>query len=250
MNEDQRVAIVTGGAKGIGLGIVSALVSQGVHVAIADIDADAGARLEQEHGSSVSYFQTNIAKSSEVRALIEGVIAGQGRIDILVNNAGYHISKSVENTSEEEWEFIIATNLTSTFLCSKYAIPHLRHTRGCIVNISSMVGLVGQRDAGAYAASKGGQIAMTRNMALDLAADGIRVNAICPGWVRTPLVDDWFSQQSDPQAAREYIEGVHPLGRIASVDEIARAVLFLTGQDSSFITGTALEVDGGVTLGY
>lgn len=110
--------------------------------------------------------------------------------------------------------------MKSTFLCSKYAIPHLRETKGAIINISSMVGLVGQSNAGAYSANKGGQIAMTKGMALDFAKDGIRVNAICPGWVQTPLVEDWFNQQPDPAAARRYIFGAHPLGRIASVEEI------------------------------
>ena len=173
-----------------------------------------------------------------------------GRLDVLINNAGYHISKNVEDTSEEEWDYILRTNLKSVFLCSKYAIPHLRKTQGAIVNMSSMVGLVGQRNAGAYSATKGGMIAMTRGMALDFAKDGIRVNCLCPGWVQTPLVEDWFSQQADPQAAKEYIYGRHPLGRIAAIEEVGNAVVFLCSEESSFVTGVALPVDGGVTLGY
>ena len=113
-----------------------------------------------------------------------------------------------------------------------------------------MVGLVGQSNAGAYSASKGGQIAMTKNMALDFAPDGIRVNAICPGWIQTPLVEDWFGQQEDPDASRAYIYGVHPLGRIGTVEECGRAALFLACGDAGFITGVALPLDGGVTLGY
>ena len=135
-------------------------------------------------------------------------------------------------------------------MCSKYAIPHLCKNKGCIINISSMVGLVGQPNAVAYSATKGGQIAMTKSMAIDLAPRGVRVNAICPGWITTPLVDDWFSQQPDEQAAREYIYGAHPMGRIGTIEECGKAALFLATDDSAFATGIALPIDGGVTLGY
>ena len=116
--------------------------------------------------------------------------------------------------------------------------------------MSSMVGLIGQSNAGAYSASKGGIVAITKGMALDYAKDGIRVNCICPGWVDTPLVDDWFGQQEDPKKAREYIYSVHPLGRIATMEEVGRATLFLASADASFVTGVALPVDGAVSLGY
>jgi NAD(P)-dependent dehydrogenase (short-subunit alcohol dehydrogenase family) len=156
----------------------------------------------------------------------------------------------VEETSEEEWDMIQNTNLKSTFLCSKRAIPELRKTKGCIINISSMVGLVGQANAGAYSASKGGQIAMSKGMAIDFAPDGIRVNLICPGWIQTPLVEDWFSQQKDPAAARKYIFGRHPIGRIGTIEECGKAALFLASEDAAFITGSTLNIDGGITLGY
>ncbi len=194
--------------------------------------------------------KADVSNSRSVQNMIDTTIETFGKLDILVNNAGYHISKNIEDTSEDEWEFIINTNLRSTFLCSKYAIPHLRKTKGCIVNISSMVGLVGQPNAGAYSATKGGQIAMSKGMAIDFAPDGIRVNVICPGWVQTPLVEDWFGQQSDPDASRKYIYGIHPLGRIGTTEECGKAALFLACDDSSFVTGATLALDGGVTLGY
>lgn len=251
MKLKNKVAIVTGGAKGIGAGITRAFVKEGAFVVVADIDEKAGAKIVTElGGDQTACAKTNVAVSPEVQRLIETTVQSRGRLDIVVNNAGYHISKNVEQTSEQEWERIINTNLKSTFLCSKYAIPHLRTTKGCIINISSMVGLVGQSNAGAYSASKGGQIAMTKGMALDFARDGIRVNAICPGWVQTPLVEDWFNQQKDPEAARRYIYSVHPLGRIAGLEEIGRAAVFLASNDASFITGVALPVEGAVTLGY
>ena len=150
-----------------------------------------------------------------------------------------------------KWEFLINTNLRSTFLSSKYAIPHLRRTRGNIINISSMVGQVGQPNAGAYTATKGGQIAMSQGMAIDLAPDGIRVNVICPGRIQTPLVDDWFSQQDDPEQWRRYVFKQHPLGRIGTVEECGKAALFpACDEDSSFITGITLDVEGGITPGY
>ncbi len=247
MKLKDKVAIVTSGAKGIGAGITKSFVAEGARVVVADKDEAAGAKIA---GEWIAFCRTDVTNSEQVQALVRFAVEKFGRLDVLVNNAGYHISKNVEVTTEQEWDFIINTNLKSTFLCSKYAIPHLRQTKGAIINISSMVGLVGQSNAGAYSATKGGQVAMTKGMALDFAKDGIRVNAICPGWVATPLVEDWFNQQPDPAAARKYIYSVHPLGRIASIDEIGRAAVFLASADASFVTGVALPVEGAVTLGY
>jgi NAD(P)-dependent dehydrogenase (short-subunit alcohol dehydrogenase family) len=253
MSLDGKVALITGAAKGIGKGCAQVLGKRGARIAVVDLDDVAGpltaAGIEASGGRAV-FFQADVSKADEVQKMITRLLEVFGQLDLLINNAGYHISKNVEDTSEEEWDYILNTNLKSVFLCSKYAIPHLRKTRGAIVNMSSMVGLVGQRNAGAYSATKGGIIAMTRGMALDFAKDGIRVNCICPGWVETPLVEDWFSQQADPQAAKEYIYAKHPLGKIATPEEVGNAVVFLCSEESSFITGVALPVDGGVTLGY
>lgn len=253
MNLHDKVALVTGAAKGIGKGCALVLAQHGVRVVVADVDESAGSATAAEIrslGVACLFARCDVSKPEEVEALTASAVESFGRLDILINNAGYHISKSVEHTSEQEWDYILETNLKSVFLCSKYAIPHLRKSKGTIVNMSSMVGLVGQSNAGAYSASKGGIIAMTKGMALDLAADGIRVNCICPGWVETPLVEDWFRQQADPQAARKHIFGLHALGRISTVEEIGRVALFLCSEESSFVTGVALPVEGGVTLGY
>jgi NAD(P)-dependent dehydrogenase (short-subunit alcohol dehydrogenase family) len=248
-----KVVLITGAAKGIGKGCAQVLGKRGACIAVVDLDTVAGPltaqEIEESRGRAV-FFPTDVSKADDVQRTIARLLEVFGRLDVLINNAGYHISKSVEDTSEKEWDYILNTNLKSVFLCSKYAIPHLRKTRGAIVNMSSMVGLVGQRNAGAYSATKGGIIAMTRGMALDLAKDGIRVNCLCPGWVETPLVEDWFSQQADPQAAKEYIYGRHPMGRIATPEEVGNAVMFLCSEESSFVTGVALPLDGGITLGY
>lgn len=253
MKLQNKVAIITGGAKGIGKGCALTFAEEGAKVVIVDIDEKAAEQtvneIAEKNGIAL-FIKTDLTSSIEVQSMVTRVISTFGQIDILLNNAGYHISKNIEITSEEEWEFIINTNLRSYFLCSKYSIPHLRKVQGCILNMSSMVGLIGQSNAGAYSASKGGIVAMTKGMALDFAKDGIRVNCICPGWVETPLVDDWFSQQPDPQKAKEYIYSVHPLNRIASCSEIGRSAVFLASSDASFITGVALPVDGALSLGY
>jgi len=254
MKLKDRVAIVTGSSKGIGLGIARVFSQEGAKIVVTCRHAAEGEAVARELGQAEGralFVQIDVSKADDVRRLINTTVQTFGRLDILVNNAGYHISKNVEETSEEEWDFVQNTNLRSTFLCSKYAIPHLRKTRGNIINISSMVGQVGQPNAGAYSATKGGQIAMSRGMAIDFAPDGIRVNVICPGWIQTPLVEDWFGQQKDPAAARKYIYGQHPLGRIGTIEECGKAALFLASEgDAGFITGITLNIDGGITLGY
>ena len=248
-----KVALITGSAKGIGKGCALVFAEEGSKVAIVDIDEQAGEKTVKEierNNGEARFFRADVSDSTQVQSMVSEVVQAFGQIDIVFNNAGYHVSKNIEATSEDEWNFIINTNLRSVFLCSKYAIPHLRKTKGCIINMSSMVGLIGQSNAGAYSASKGGIVAMTKGMALDFAGDGIRVNCICPGWVETPLVEDWFNQQEDPKKAREYIHSVHPLGRISAPEEVGRAALFLASCDASSVTGVALPVDGAVSLGY
>lgn len=253
MKLKDKVAIVTGSSKGIGEGIARVFSREGAKVVIVCRTEDAGKKMADELGASdgrAIFIKTDVTKSEEIQAMIDKTVQTFGKLDILVNNAGYHISKNVVETSEREWEFIQSTNLRSTFLCSKYALPHLIKTKGAIVNISSMVGLVGQPNAGAYSATKGGQIAMSKGMAIDFAPFGVRVNVICPGWIQTPLVEDWFGQQKDPAAARKYIYGQHPLGRIGTIEECGTVAAFLASDEASFMTGAVLAVDGGITLGY
>lgn len=253
MRLKDKVAIVTGSSKGIGEGIAKVFHKEGAKVVIVCRDEEAGSKMAFELGKEAGqaiFIKADMTISAEIREMINKTVEIFGKIDILVNNVGYHLSKNALATSEEEWEFIQNTNLRSTFLCSKYVIPHLQKTQGNIINISSMVGLVGQPNAAAYSATKGGQIAMTKNMAIDYAPDGIRVNVICPGWIQTPLVDDWFSQQQDPEAAKKYIFGQHPLGRIGTIEECGYLAAFLASNEAAFITGSVFNIDGGVTLGY
>jgi len=253
MRLKDKVAIVTGSSKGIGEGIARIFSSEGAKVVITCRHEAQGMKMAEELGAkkrNAIFIRADVTKSEDIQNLINGTIDAFGKLDCLVNNAGYHISKNAEETSEEEWHFIQNTNLRSTFLCSKYAISYLKKTKGNIINISSMVGVVGQPNAAAYSATKGGQIALTKNMAIDFAPFGVRANVICPGWIATPLVEDWFSQQKDPNAAREYIYGQHPLGRIGTIEECGHLAAFLASDESLFITGARFDIDGGVTLGY
>jgi len=248
-----QVALVTGGAKGIGWGCARVLGRAGASIAVVDIDVEAAQtaiRSLRAEGVTAEAYTTNVGLADQVHRTVAAVVERFGRIDIVVNNAGTHDSKGIERASEADWDHILTNNLKSVFLVTKCALPSLKATRGRVVNMSSMGGVVGQGNAGAYSATKGGIIALTKNMALDFAPYGIRVNCICPGWVETPLVNAWFALQPDEAAARKYIASIHPLGRIASPEDIGEAALFLVSDASSFITGIALPVDGGVTLGY
>ncbi len=248
-----KVVIVTGGAKGIGLGCAHVMASKGASVVIADVDRRTGPHAQSDLRRAdyqAIFVPTDVTAADEVENMVQEAVKRFGHIDCLLNNAGIHISETIFDQTEEEWDRLLDINLKGYFLCAKAALPHLVDRHGSIINMSSMVGLVGQSRATAYAASKGGIVAMTKAMALDLAPEGVRVNCVCPGWVETPLVEDWFKQQPDPDQAREYIYSVHPMGRIATVEEIGEAVAFLASDAASFITGVALPVDGGVTLGY
>jgi len=253
MTLEGKVAIITGGAKGIGLGCAQVMARHGATIVIADWDREAGPAAETSlcaAGGRALFIPTDVSRADDVQQLVARTITEYGRLDCLLNNAGTHISKTIFEQTEEEWDRLIAINLKSYFLCVKAALEHLVAVKGSIINMSSMAGVVGQSRATAYCASKGGIVAMTRSMALDLAPQQVRVNCICPGWVQTPLVEHWFQQQPDPEAARRYIYSVHPLGRIATVEEVGEAAAFLASDASSFITGIALPVDGAVTLGY
>lgn len=248
-----KVAFITGAAKGIGAGCARVFAAEGAAVVIADIDEAGGEQVAAEiasAGGSAWYRHTDVLRADSIRESIEATLARHGHLDILLNNAGTHIPKGAEALSEDEWDFLLTLNLKSAFLTTKYALPALKASRGTIINMSSLVGLLGQANSVAYCASKGGLIALTRALALDHAADGIRVNCILPAGVKTPLLQQWIDQQPDPAATQREVDGWHPLGWTASPEEIGRAALFLASADASFVTGVALPVDGGTSLGY
>ncbi|HWE60482.1 MAG TPA: SDR family NAD(P)-dependent oxidoreductase [Chloroflexota bacterium] len=250
---DGKVAFITGSAKGIGEGCARVFAAEGAGVIIADIDEANGQRVEaaiRESGGTALYHYTDVTESASIKESIGTTIERFGHLDILFNNAGTHIPKGAEALSVEEWDFLLTLNLKSAFLTTKFALPALKASRGTIINMSSLVGLVGQANSVAYCASKGGLIAMTKALALDHAADGIRVNCILPAGVKTPLLQQWIDQQPDPGHTQRDVDRWHALGWTASPEEIGRAALFLASTDASFVTGVALPVDGGTSLGY
>ncbi len=244
-----RVALVTGGAYGIGRGIVQEFVGKGDAVVIADLDAERGAALESSiaaAGGQALFVPTDVRIESQIQALMARVAEVFGRIDVLCNNAGIERYRRADEYTIDDWNSISETNLRGAFLCTKYAYPFLKKTRGCIVNISSVQGLASEPQISAYAASKAGLLGLTRGMALDFAADGVRVNVVCPGAIRSGMMEPFIKDQPDPEEAVKAIGRTIPLGRVGQPEDIAQAVYFLASPAASYITGATLVVDGGL----
>lgn len=241
-----RIAVVTGGASGIGAACCRLFAQEGARVVIFDRNADAASELAREIGSLATVQTTDVTDDDGVRNAMETCASHFGGIHILINNAGIAVRKTVAELDDSDWCKVIDVNLRGAFLCSKYALPHMARPGGSIVHMASVVGMTGLRNRAAYSASKGGLIALMRNMAMDYAPHGIRVNCVCPGFVRTPFTRGIFN---DPDK-KQRLTALHPLGRLGESEDIAQAVLFLASDRSSWITGQALAVDGGFTSGY
>jgi NAD(P)-dependent dehydrogenase (short-subunit alcohol dehydrogenase family) len=244
-----RVALVTGGAYGIGRGIVQEFAGKGEAVVIADLDAERGTALESSIGAAggkVLFVRTDVRVENQIQSLMARVSEVFGRIDVLCNNAGIERYRRAEEYTIEEWNSISETNLRGAFLCAKYAYPLLKKTRGCIVNISSVQGLASEPQISAYAASKAGLLGLTRGMALDFAGDGVRVNVVCPGAIRSGMMEPFIKDKQDPEEEVKAIGRKIPLGRVGQPEDIAQAVYFLASPASLYITGAVLVVDGGL----
>jgi NAD(P)-dependent dehydrogenase (short-subunit alcohol dehydrogenase family) len=245
----EKVVLITGGGVGIGRATAIHFGKEGGKVAINSLTSAHGVetlRRLKDIGGEGLYVQGDVSKAADARRIVEETIKAYGRLDILVNNAGITIPGRVDTTSEEDWDRTMSVNLKGVFLVSKYAIPEMRNAGGgVIVNISSVIALKGAKDRGAYAASKGGVLALTRAMAADHLSDNIRVNCVCPGSTDTPLVEKLIHSFADPVKARlDLIERI-PGGRLGRPEEIAAAILFLASEEASFINGESITVDGG-----
>ena len=241
-----KVAIVTGGNGGIGLGMARGLAKAGARVIVAARNTQKSAAAARELGAEALALQVDVSDEHSVNTLFEQAVQRCGRVDILVNNAGINIRKPPQELSLDEWHQVMDTNLTSAFLCSRAAYPHLKRAGGGkIINIGSMMSIFGASFAPAYGSSKGGIVQFTRSLAVAWARDNIQVNAVLPGWIDTDLT----------RAARELVAGLHervlartPADRWGTGDDLAGIAVFLASAASDFITGTAIPVDGGYSV--
>lgn len=252
MKLKDRIAVVTGAGSGIGKAIAESFAAEGARVTLADIDAAkceaVAARIRQAGGDAVA-FATDVGSPASVESLAEFVAEHFGGLNVLVNDAAIQVNKTVEATTPAEWDRLMAVNVGGVFLCSRAFMPALRTSRGVIINLSSVNAFFVEPGCAAYCASKAAVLGLTKAMAIDHGLEGIRVHAICPGYINAGLAEGYFEAQKDPAAARREAGLLHALGRIGEPGEVARAAVFLAGDDSSFMTGSSLIVDGGFSAG-
>lgn len=246
-----RVIFLTGGSEGIGRSCAEAYVAEGARVVVVARSEDKVKAAAESLGPDHLGLVCDVSQEAQVARAIEKTIAVYGRLDAVHNNAGIaHPSKPLDETTTDEWDALLNINLKSVYLTTKHALAALRKTRGCILNTSSLVGEIGQSNHAAYTATKGGMNALTKSMALDYAADGIRVNAVCPAGTWTPMLRKWAADQPDPTTIEHYLDAIHPLGYCPEADVIADACVFLLSDKARFITGHLLHVSGGAEIGY
>ncbi|MBA7642361.1 3-oxoacyl-[acyl-carrier-protein] reductase FabG [subsurface metagenome] len=247
MRLKDRVAIVTGGARGIGKKISQAFLEEGASVYIFDVNQEEGVRtvgeFQQAYDNKVNFFKVDITDEKGVEQSIEKIIEAEGRIDILVNNAGITRDNLVLRMSLEDWKKVIDINLTGAFICSKHTVKYMVKKRsGKIINISSIVGVHGNAGQSNYSSSKAGIIGLTKTLARELAGRNILVNAIAPGYIETEM-----TEKLSDKIKEKLMEQI-PTGRLGSVDDVAKTALFLASDDSNYITGTVINLDGGMGI--
>jgi NAD(P)-dependent dehydrogenase (short-subunit alcohol dehydrogenase family) len=240
-----RVAVITGGASGIGRASAEALAAEGARAVIADVDEENGVATAEAIGDAL-FVKTDVRVSEDVQSLIEEVVRHYGRLDVLFNNAGISVPGKVADISEDEWARVLDVNLSGVWRGMRYAAPvMIQAGHGSIINNASVQALVGVPGWAGYAASKGGVIALTRQAAVELAPSGVRVNAIAPGTILTPMNERIFARA--PELAARW-QGEHPLARLGRPQDVAGAVVFLASDDAAFVTGECLRVDGGLVV--
>lgn len=248
-----KVALITGAAKGIGREAALLLAREGARVAVTDVDEAEGRKVTEAiaaAGGEALFLKQDVADESQWQAVIAAVVERFGALNILVNNAGVALAGSVEETSLEDWRWLMSINLDAVFLGTKHAILAMKETGGgSIVNISSIEGIIGDPNLAAYNASKGGVRIFTKSAALHCAKAGykIRVNSVHPGYIWTPMVEGFLNETEDPAAGKEGLVALHPIGRLGVAGDIANGILYLASDESSFMTGSELVIDGGYT---
>ncbi|MEM4259288.1 MAG: glucose 1-dehydrogenase [Candidatus Pacearchaeota archaeon] len=251
MRLQNKVAVITGGNSGIGKATALLFAREGARVVIGARDAEAGRIVVDEikkTGGKAVFVKTDVSKETEVKNLVDFAVKLFGKIDIMFNNAGIELTKPVTETTSEELDNVLNVNLKGVFYGCKHVIPHMmKNGGGSIINSASVAGIIGSPNLAAYSASKGGVVSLTKEIAIDYSKNNIRVNCICPGAIDTPMVRRFVERSPYPEKVLEDLARMHPLGRIGKPEEIANAVLFLASDESSFITGHALIIDGGLS---
>lgn len=250
MRLHKKVSIITGASSGIARQTALLFTKEGASVAVVDVDTKGGnetVSMIRAAGGVGIMVETDVTDASDVRGMVKEVVERFGRLDILVNVAGIFTEGDLLKTEESSWHRILGVNLDGVFLCMKYSIPEMLEKGGTIVNIASEAGLVGIKNQVAYNVSKSGVVALTRSTAVDFAERGIRVNCICPGRVLTPLVQKVIEESADPEETRRALSEDRPLMRMGTPEDIAAAILFLASDESNYVLGSVLSVDGGYT---
>ncbi|MGH2559419.1 MAG: SDR family NAD(P)-dependent oxidoreductase [Thermomicrobiales bacterium] len=254
MRLDGKVAVVTGGARGIGRATVEKFLTEGARVVFLDVDPTTGEATAEELTDAPyppRFIHCDVTSESDVAAALAETVHAFGQLDVLVNNAGINAYFDATEMTEAEWEHVFAVDLKGAWLCAKHSLPAMRHAGGgSIINVASIHAFMTTEHMFPYAAAKSGLVGLTRSLALDWGPHNVRVNAICPGWTRTYLVQEWLDRQPDSAAAERTVNDVHPLRRIASPAEIANVIAFLASDEASFVTGAAWLVDGGLSARY
>jgi NAD(P)-dependent dehydrogenase (short-subunit alcohol dehydrogenase family) len=247
-----KVVLITGAGVGIGRAAAVRFGKEGAKVAINSLTPTNGQetlRLLQEARGQGIYIQGDVSITADARRMVEETVKAFGRIDILVNNAGIVLPGRVDNISEEDWDRTIAVNLKGVYLVSKYTIPEMRKIGGGVIVLNaSVVAIKGVKDRGAYTASKGGVLALTKAMAADYLSENIRVNCVCPGTTYTPSLERRIQAFADPEKARVDFIARQPMGRLGKDEEIAAAILFAASDEAAFMTGANIAIDGGMTI--
>ena len=249
---DGRTVLITGAAKGIGRATAEQFVDAGARVALLDRDRDALAAACEALAprGPVRALHADVSIAADVDRAVAACLAAFGGLDVLVNNAAVHFARAIDRYTADEIDLLLGVNLKGALHAVRASVDALRRSKGTIISVSSMTGMVGQANGAVYVATKGALISMTKGLALELGGDGIRVNCVCPAGVDTPLMRGWAESLPDPAGVLRGQAAMHLMNRMATPDEIASTILFLASPAASFITGIALPVEGGATLGY
>ena len=240
--------VVTGGASGIGAATVRRFAAEGAEVCILDIDLTSAEALAAELGHAHFALELDVRMEPAVEQVAAAVLERWGAVDVLVNNAGSELNKTYNDTTVEEWDRVLDTDLKGPWLLCKHFVPSMvERCSGSVINIASLNGLVGFPLSTAYGSAKGGLVVFTRDMAIERATSGVRINCVCPGVIETPMMERWTDLMPDKAEAKDMLKGVMPIGRMGTADEVAGAVLFFASSDSSLCQGAVLSVDGGFT---